>query len=115
MPVMEREYDTPFSVAAGGQAFEKIAMKTKILFLALIALVTAAVRLPAQTVQTLCSFNGNVSNPALTLGNDGNFYGTTSGGGEQRLWDGVQSDDQRRVDHAGFLSTSPMGRIRMPR
>ncbi|MGA2853702.1 MAG: choice-of-anchor tandem repeat GloVer-containing protein [Verrucomicrobiota bacterium] len=44
----------------------------------------AAVRLPAQTVETLCSFNGtNGSFPdaALTLGNDGNFYGTTWNGG----------------------------------
>jgi uncharacterized repeat protein (TIGR03803 family) len=38
----------------------------------------------AQTLQTLCSFTGgNGQNPcgALTLGNDGNFYGTTQYGG----------------------------------
>ena len=37
----------------------------------------------AQTIQTLCSFNGtNGAGPnALTLGPDGNFYGTTGNGG----------------------------------
>ena len=40
-------------------------------------------RLPAQTVQTLCSFNeNNGAYPnGVTLGSDGNFYGTTSFGG----------------------------------
>ena len=39
----------------------------------------------AQTLQTLCSFNGTNGddpNAGLTLGNDGNFYGTTAHGGD---------------------------------
>lgn len=43
-----------------------------------------AAQLHAPTVQTLCSFNGgNGAFPqaALTMGNDGNFYGTTTFGG----------------------------------
>ena len=59
-------------------------MKTKILFIALIALAVVAVKLPAQSVQTLCSFNGTngeFPQAALTLGRDGNFYGTTDEGG----------------------------------
>ena len=38
----------------------------------------------AQTVQTLCAFNhtnGATPYAALTLGQDGNFYGTTEQGG----------------------------------
>ena len=59
-------------------------MKTKILFILLIALAVVAVKLPAQSVQTLCSFNGTngeFPQAALTLGRDGNFYGTTDEGG----------------------------------
>ena len=59
------------------------------------------------TLTTLVSFNHtNGANPhaALTLGNDGNFYGTTAYGGSSNGYrDGVQSDDQWHVDHAGFL------------
>ena len=46
------------------------------------------VKLPAQTLQTLVSFNGtNGENPiaALTLGNDGNFFGTTINGGSSSV------------------------------
>ena len=49
-----------------------------VLFLALAPLVGG------QTLQPLCSFNftnGAGPEAALTLGNDGNFYGTTEGGG----------------------------------
>src|ERR1019366_2076721 len=52
---------------------------------AIAALILASASLAgAQTLQTLCSFNStNGANPsaALTLGNDGSFYGTTWYGG----------------------------------
>ena len=50
----------------------------------LLLVLCAGVQLPAQSVQTLVSFNGtNGSYPisALTLGNDGDFYGTADNGG----------------------------------
>ena len=45
---------------------------------------TSASLVEAQTLQTLCSFSstdGRYPYAALTLGNDGNLYGTTDGGG----------------------------------
>src|ERR1039458_5015543 len=70
------------------RAFPKLKpkMKTKRLTAAtILACVLASASLVgAQTVQTLYSFNGtDGANPAaaLTLGNDGNFYGTTEDGG----------------------------------
>ena len=65
------------------------------------------------TLTTLVSFdvtNGQYPNAALTLGNDGNFYGTTAERRQLiRLWNGVQSDDQWHVDHAGFLQLHQWG------
>ena len=53
--------------------------------LAVASLILASASLVgAQTLQTLCSFNstnGAYPHAALTLGNDGNFYGTTEEGG----------------------------------
>jgi len=52
--------------------------------------VVAEGRLPAQSVQTICSFNftnGAFPQAALTLGTDGNFYGTTSQGGSNKQYD----------------------------
>jgi uncharacterized repeat protein (TIGR03803 family) len=53
-------------------------------FKLIILFLTSASHVGAQTLQTLCSFNSvNGANPyaGLTLGNDGNFYGTTQNGG----------------------------------
>lgn len=65
-----------------GRAGKGIGMNTKIKVVLLAALMAAAMELPAQIVQTLCSFDGtNGGNPvaAVTQGKDGNFYGTTWG------------------------------------
>ena len=57
----------------------KLSLKSLIAFLC----IASASLVGAQTLQTLCSFNGtNGAMPmaALTLGTDGNFYGTTGFG-----------------------------------
>ncbi|MCW5552787.1 MAG: immunoglobulin domain-containing protein [Verrucomicrobiae bacterium] len=57
----------------------RMSLKSAIAFL---ILATASL-VGAQTLQTLCSFNstnGSTPRAELTLGNDGNFYGTTPGG-----------------------------------
>ena len=66
---------------------------------------------PGGALTTLYSFTGGADggypNAALTLGTDGNFYGTTEEGGITNstypIWhgDGVPSDDQWHPDHAG--------------
>jgi uncharacterized repeat protein (TIGR03803 family) len=58
----------------------KLPLNAAVAFLIL----TSASLFGAQTLQTLCSFNstnGAYPYAALTLGNDGNFYGTTEQGG----------------------------------
>ena len=62
----------------------------------------------AQTLQTLCSFNhtnGSEPKAALTLGNDGNFYGTTWEGGNINLNNGNGYGTVFMVTTNGTLTT----------
>ena len=58
--------------------------KLPLKFLIAVLFLASAPLVGGQTLQPLCSFNftnGARPEAALTLGNDGNFYGTTEGGG----------------------------------
>ena len=59
---------------------------------------------PGGTLTTLHSFDwydGASPSAALVQGTDGNFYGTTYGGGaEPVLWHGIQNHPRRHVDLA---------------
>ncbi len=60
----------------------------------------------ATTFEELYSFYQTPpNNPAggLVLGIDGNYYGTTFGGGQYRLRHGFQSHSGRRINHSGIL------------
>ncbi len=46
-----------------------------------VLLLASASPLGGQPIQTICSFNNSLNPNGLTLGNDGNFYGTTFYGG----------------------------------
>jgi uncharacterized repeat protein (TIGR03803 family) len=58
-------------------------MKANQLVWVLLLLGIAGVKLPAQTLQSLCAFDGSNEGcqAPLTVGPDGNFYGTTRNGG----------------------------------
>jgi len=57
-----------------------LSLKSAVVFLIL----ASAPLVEAQAIQTLCSLTGGVV-AGVTLGNDGNFYGTTYGGGSSNV------------------------------
>jgi len=73
----------------------------------LLLCVASAIALPAQSFTTLATFeltNGLQPGP-LTLGADGNFYGTTSNGGDLNSCGGVGCGTIFKVTPAGALTT----------
>lgn len=70
-------------IVGASRSLIETAMKHLTAAMILVSVFASTSLLHAQTFQTLCSFNGtNGLYPnGLTLGNDGNFYGTTSYGG----------------------------------
>src|ERR1039457_5550912 len=82
-------------------------MKANHSFWMLLLIGVAAVKLPAQTLQTLVSFNfTNGAYPMrLTQGNDGNFYGTTGTGGMTNSIYSEGMGTMFRVTTNGILTT----------
>ncbi len=83
-------------------------MKLSLISVMAFLLVASASLVDGQTLQTLCSFNGaNGANPyaGLTLGNDGNFYGTTWLGGNTNLNNGYGFGTVFKVTTNGTLAT----------